>query len=473
MKMTSVPIVGGFYADADKPWSVQDCLNYLPVQAEQAGTRTPAQLKTPPGLRQMALTGDALEAKPVRGTYNCEGRLFAVVGSKLVQVSTAGVVDEIGTIPGVGRVRFAHNQIAQGNQLVVVNGSSGYVYNTSTQVFQRITDDGYPGAINAVFIDGYIVQIEPARRYAFNSAPADATSYNTLDRFTSEVSPDLLMSLAVSNNELVLFSTDSAEFFENTGATEQPFRSKRITMSRGCGGRYTVATMDNTVYWLGNDGIFYRLAGYSPQRISTRPIEQAIKHLNWDQAFAFVWESAGHKVCYWTFPDGTTWGYDVSSNLWHRRGSYGLDRWRPNSMTFWNGRWIVGDFQTGKLWEMDWDYTKEGDQKFISERTTGVLSDNQNLLLVPRIELVMATGQPQAGEDEEEDQYIRLQYSDDGGYNWSNWDQEPIGEVGEYGKRVVFTRMGSCRQRVLRIRCSSPRKRDLLGGAVVVQGTIG
>lgn len=467
--MYPIDIVGGFYADGDRPWSVQDCVNWLPTQAERKGTRTPTQLKTPPGLRQVVLSGHAVPTKPVRGTYNCEGRLFAVIGQKLVQVSASGSVSEIGTIPGVGRVVFSHNQISQGNQLVVVNGSSGYVYNTRTEAFQHITDEGYPGAINAVFIDGYLIQIEPARRFAFPSAPADAMSYNTLDRFTSEVSPDLLVSMAVSNNELVLFSTNSAEFFDNTGATEQPFRSKRITMSRGCGGRYTVATMDNTVYWLGDDGIFYRLEGYSPQRISTRPIEEAIEGLNWDQAFALVWESAGHKVCYWTFPDGHTWGYDVSSGEWHRRASYGLERWRPNSMTAWNNRWIAGDFQTGKLWDVDWKYHREGDQPFISERTGGVLAQNQNLVQIPRLELVMATGQ--AGDSD--DQSVRMQYSDDGGYNWSNWDEESIGLTGEYTTRVVFTRLGSCRQRVFRLRCSSPRKRDLLGAQVVVQETVG
>src|SRR5690606_10026249 len=102
--------------------------------------------------------------------------------------------------------------------------------------------------------------------------------------------------------------------------------------------------------WLGNDGKFYMLAGYTPQRISTRPIEQAIRGLNWSQAFAFVWEDSGHSVCYWTFPDGRTWGFDASSGKWHRRASYGMDRWRVNNTAFWRQQWIAGDFQTGRLW---------------------------------------------------------------------------------------------------------------------------
>lgn len=392
MKFQSVPLTGGFYADDTRPWSSQDCANWLPSQAEAEGTRTPLMLKTPPGL----LPYVAFSAQPVRGTYNCEGSLFAVIGSSLLQISNTGVMTTIGTVPGTGMVVFSDNQIPNGNELIVVNGSSGYVYNTATKVFSRITDPGYPGAINVVFLGGYLVQIEPARRFAFNSAPADALSYNTLDRFTSEVSPDLLVSQAVNNNELILFSQKTSEFFEVTANANQPLRTKGISMSRGCGGRYTVANMDNTVYWLGDDGIFYRLAGYSPQRVSTRPIEQAIVGLDWDSAFAFVWQSAGYKVCYWTFPDGHTWGFDVSSGIWHRRESYTFNRWRVSSMTYWNDIWIAGDFQTGRLWEVAWDYVLEGTVEFISSRTTGVLSNNQNRVIVPRLELIMATGQKES-----------------------------------------------------------------------------
>lgn len=55
MKNTSVPIVGGTYSDDTKSWSAQDCVNWLPTQAEKEGTRTPSMLKTPPGLREFVL----------------------------------------------------------------------------------------------------------------------------------------------------------------------------------------------------------------------------------------------------------------------------------------------------------------------------------------------------------------------------------------------------------------------------------
>lgn len=467
MRTQPIPLVDGAYADETRPFSCQDVVNWLPTPAEQEGTRTPTTFKTPPGLREFSDIGSGV----IRGTYDCEGRFLAVSGTSLYRVGADGAATSLGTIPGVTRAQFAHNQITGGNQVLVTNGSAGYVYNTVAGTLTKITDSGFVGGFAPVFLDGYLLVIDPSRRFVQMSDLADAMSWNTLDRFTSEVSPDPLVAQAVSNNELILFSERTAEFFENTGAAQQPFRSKRISMEKGCAGRFTVATMDNTVFWLGDDGKVYQLEGYTPRRISTRPIEQSLRGLNWSQAFAYVWEDSGHSVVYWTFPDGLTWGYDVSSGKWHRRESYGLNRWRVNTMTFWRQQWYAGDFQTGKVWALDWDRVLEGDTPFASERTAGVLHDNQNRVLVPRLELLFDMGRKAS--NDEADAVVRMQYSDDGGHNWSNWDEQSIGLTGQYRNRAVFTRLGSCRNRVFRVRVSSARKRDLMGAVAVVQGTVG
>lgn len=395
MQPQPLPLVGGSYADESRPWSMQDTVNYLPCRAERQGTRSPEMLKTPPGLRPyVEIASDTYIT--VRGIHNCEGRLFAVIGRTLYQISKKTVAIPIGTIPGFGRVTMDHNQISLGNELTISNGSAGYVYNTVTGAFGRITDPGYPGSSVTKFLDGYMIGIEPQGRFVFNSGVAAATDFNTLDRFTSEVTPDRLVSAAVTGNELMLLSVNSCEFFQNTGASQQPFRSKRIAFDKGCAGAYVVAEADNSVFWLGSDGYFYRLSGYNAVRISTRPIEQAIRGLKWDQAYAFVWEDAGHTVIYWTFPDGKTWGFDVAHEEWHRRESYGLERWRVScTAKMPAGVWYAGDAQRGRLWNLDWEYMLEGAEKFVSSRTIAVSHANQNRFITKRLELVMDTGQPE------------------------------------------------------------------------------
>lgn len=61
------------------------------------------------------------------------------------------------------------------------------------------------------------------------------------------------------------------------------------------------------------------------------------------------------------------------------------------------------------------------------------------------------------------DRKVFVCYSDDGGRNWSNWRERSLGEIGEYNKRIRLNCLGSFRNRLMRIRVSSPVKRDLLG----------
>lgn len=395
---TPVDIIGGFYTVSGRSWAAQDCVNYLPMAAEVSGTKTQTMLRTPPGLRPWVKIGDGPDYA-IRGLHDVEGALFVVSGPRLYQISNKGVAIPLGTIPGVGRVSMAHNQIAGGNQLLVVNGNAGYVWNTLTQTFERVTDEGYPGASVAQFVNSYLMQLEPFGRFLFFSDLADATAYNTLDRFEAEAQPDPIVSILTDQNEVVAFGTRTIQFFENTGAAQGTFQSKGVVISRGCAGRFTPVKIDNSLAWLGDDGVFYRLDGYSPRRISTHAIEEAIAGLNWSQAFGMVWTDQGHTVAYWTFPDGQTWGFDVSSGLWHRRASYHpahevSRRWRPSTLVRSNGQWIAGDATSGKLFVLDWGYMLEdADQPLVSERTTQIVFNSGSRFSVDAVDLWMRTGE--------------------------------------------------------------------------------
>lgn len=391
MRWQALPIVGGAYQDDTRPWSAQDTINFIPVQAERNGTRTPAMLRCAPGFATFSASA---QSAPCRGLHNVEGTLYGVIGDKLYTWALDGGATALGSIPGVERVSMAHNQIAGGNQLAIAANNSGYIYDTVAGTLTQITDEGFPGALYFAFIDSYIVGVDPSRNFIFNSALADATSYSTLDRAQAEAQPDKLMGIAVTHDELWVFGERTIQPFTDTGAAQAPFESNSNTVVEvGCASGHTIVNMDNSLFWLGNDGIVYRANGYTPQRVSTHPVEQAIGRCNRNAAFAFTFEDRGHKVYYLTFPDGETWGYDAASGEWHRRKSYGMDRWRVADLVYWNGHWVGGDYVNGKLYVLSWDCQQEDGQIFERRRVFGPVTDDQNPIIVNGVEIIANVGE--------------------------------------------------------------------------------
>lgn len=354
--MQPIPFAVGTYADDARPFTAQDCVGMLPVNAELPGTRSPALLRNVPGLRPFAY----LTAQRQRGAREVEGKLFFVADTKLCQLHPSGGITILGTIPGTGRVSMSHNQIAGGNQVKIVNGSAGYIWNTVTGVLTRITDASYPGAILTEFISQLFVDVEPQRRYAIPSALADGLSYDQTETFQGESRPDRIVSAAVCNGEYVLLNESSIEHFDYTGVVNELFANKKIPLNRGCAATHAVSNLDSALFFIGEDGSGYAKRGYQLQRITTHAIEQAWARCDLAKAYSFVWEDAGHKVWYVTFPDGLTWGYDCATQRWHRRESKGLNHWRLGWLVKWRGEWVGGDRRSGAIFKLDWDYPLEG-----------------------------------------------------------------------------------------------------------------
>lgn len=460
--LVPIDIVGGSYKDVSRAFDQQDCVNWLPEAASSPAARSQSLLRTPPGLTRIC----GASSGAVRGLRNVEGNLYAVIGGTLYSVSNSYALTSLGTISGLGRVSMTHNQITGGYELVIVTGTTGYVYNTATSTLSTITDDAFPGSIICDYINSYIAHIEPERRYWFHSDLAAATSYISTDRYEAESSPDLMVSLVADHQQIVLFGERTTQFFVNEVSESAAFQNASGTViEQGCAATHSPVKLAESVFWLGNNGVVYRLNGYAAVPISTPAIEQAIANLDWSEAFGMAWTDRGHHVYYLTFPDGGTWGYDVTSGLWHRRESYGLDRWRVNCMTRWNNQWVCGDYTNGSLYFLDWDNQTENNNPLVSKRISGYLAQGQNPLYLSTLELIMSTGQGGTGGDN----WVSLRYSDDGGASWSSYRQSSLGATGEYAKPIRFRRLGRFRSRIFEISVSSPVRRDLIAASLEME----
>lgn len=452
-------LVGPSYVDQTLPISVQDTVNWIPEIVEAEDGRSKTVLRTPPGLAGFS----TLNLDGCRGLYLMANAnaLFSIYGTDLYMLDSLGNMTFLGTVNGTNPVSMADN----GSQLVMVNGAEGYVWNNDTHVFAQITDPDFQPSSTVATLDNYFIFDGMGGQF-FISSLGDGTQYDALDFATAESAPDNTVAVFVDHQELWILGQRTIEIWTDTSNPDFPFeRSVGQIMERGVGGPYTIQKMDNTVYWLGDNGIVYNAAGHTPVRVSTFPIEQQIAQYS-DLSGFISWQEIrkGHWFYYLQFPDlGKTFVYDAATKLWHRRKSYGQDYWRGRYWTQFFGESLTGDGVGSTLWKLDENLYTEGGDPMVSERYSAYLHAEQNPIFNHSIELVMDVGH---GTNNVPDPQVEIRWSDDGGHNYGNFRQRSMGAVGKYRKRIRIQKLGTFRNRVFHLRVSDAVQRDMIVGEV-------
>jgi hypothetical protein len=376
------PILGSTYVARSVNAADSRMVNLFPELVPEGG-KEPAFLQRAPGLRLLATLG----AGPVRGLWQFGGFGYAVSGNTLYKITTAWTATVLGTIAGTGPVSMSDN----GTQLFVAANGPSYIYNASTNVFAQIADPDFPGAVTVGYIDGYFVFNEPNSQKVWVTSLLDGAAIDPLDFASAEGSPDGLVSLTVSNREIWLFGTNSTEVWYDAGTADFPLqRIQGASNELGCTAPYSVAKMDNTVFWLGADargrGMVYRANGYVGQRISTHAVEWHIQQYgNLSDAIGYTYQQDGHSFYVLIFPQAnTTWVYDLATQAWHERAGWDngeFTRHRSNCQMAFNDEIVVGDFENGNIYAFDLDvYADNGAiQRWL--RSWRAIPSGQNTLL--------------------------------------------------------------------------------------------
>ena len=396
---------------------------------------------------------DELATSPVRGVHRMGDVLYAVAGSRLYSVTSGAVATDEGEIPGTGRVRMADN----GSELAIVSGTTGYVLSGGSIT----TPANIPAAVSDVaYIDGYILWTVADSGQFVISALNNATSYDALDIATVEGSPDDLVGVMVDHREVQFYGKESIEIWYNSGAADFPFeRQGNAFIERGCFDRDSIVKIDNSVHFLGDDMVVYRLDGYQPMRISTHAIEYDIR--NATEAWAFTYTQEGHKF-YCLNTDVGCFVFDMSTGAWHERKSDGLDNWRVGSAVRVYDQTIFGSNTTGKLYTASLEtYTEDSETISMEITLPTVESGTRQRVTCYAFELLAETGVG-LSTGQGSDPQAMLTYSDDGGKTWSNEMWRTLGAIGTYNTRAVWRKLGQFRQRQFKIVITDPVRRSVL-----------
>lgn len=453
------------------PLMAAQLINLL-TERQQPGAKTQSPLFAAPGMVPLSVCG----AGPIRGFRTIGINTFCVSGQGLYRLPFGGGPGVlVGTgITGTGLVSMSDN----GLQICIVagqDGGAGWIYNNLSNTLVPITSVNYFPSYNVAYLDGYFLFNRILSTQIFYSALFDGLTFNGTDFFNTETSSSPNIAIAENLELLFFFKGDRIEMYYDSGQASNPFqRYAGGVINIGCASSVSVVKQDGALFFLGSDGVIYRLQANTQIRVSTHAIETIIRGElpTLDVVSSFTFTIEGHKFVGYHLPrQGRTLVFDISSGQWHERESYttfgaSIGMWRAGTaMEAQAGQALLGDRLTGQVWTPDFQATGEGAFPIYCSVVSGVLTKDRKRITLERFQLDVETG---VGNGASPNPVATLFTSKDGGRNFTSRGSKAMGAAGQDDVLLRWNKLGQARQWVLKITLNDPVKRVVIGASVDV-----
>lgn len=381
-----------------------------------------------PGLVQSYTTG----ATPIRTMYYADGVLggsiFSLAGNTLYDGT-----DNIGVVEGTGPAGMA----ASATDLIVTGGETLYRTGGETTVAAGFPDGAYVVAV--AYLAGLFIGVRENTQRFYWSAVRDPSSWDGLDYASAESSPDPLRDLVVVGDVLWLMGSESIEPWQVTGDADLPFsRIEGRDYQRGVIATGCACELDNTLFWIGEDGIVYRGAA-TPQRLSDHGIEEQIGLSTFHRVMRLTFD--GHKMLVVQLST-RTYAYDVATAQWCQLQSFGFPTWQVTAAVEQDGKTVVGSGITGAVYRVDHDAVSDAGER-IERLFTAVAPVADGGFTIDTLHLEADFGSTPLLTGQGSDPQIEVRASRDGGRTWADWRADTLGRQGEYRARSAWRRFGT------------------------------
>ena len=395
-----------------------------------------------PGLTRF--TADTTAQTGYRGGILVASTFYAAFSGKVRKFDADGAESAVGDATGTSKGFWARNN-ASDPDIVFVDPDQGAFSVSSASVID-FADADLPLPLDVTFIDGYLIfSIGDGRLFATG---INVVTVNALDFAKAETKADGLLRGIAYGGLLFAFGTQTVEVWSDTAnATGFPL-TRSTTIPRGLIGRYAVAGHEDgftkALIWVAEDNTVVRLNGTTPEKISPPDLDRAIASVEDKNTLeATVYVSGGHSR--WVISSPTfTWEFDLASQKWNERQSYGISRWRSGQLQYAFGKWIGGDTLSGNLLYVDDTAYSEDGNPLVMRIESGPVEKFPNRIQVARADFQLAPGTGVAtGTDPiQTDPVAQISWSKDGGTNWSNPLLRKIGPQSVTKDRITVTRCG-------------------------------
>lgn len=430
-----------------------------------------------------ASAGTAIDLTAVSGTWS----------ANVIKISTISSTDATFTT-STGRINAASDALGgdkYNGSTMFTDGSKNYILyddsannSAATDTFSlnpeffEMGQSGEPAlfptgpqSTHIAWIDGYFILNEVDTNKFYTTNLGDYV-IDALDFASSEGSPDKVLAVIGMGRNLWVFNEKTTEVYFNTGNADFPFeRIQNAFIEIGLKAKYSIAKLPGTLFWLGRsedgENIVFLASGLSPQRISNHAIEYAIStYADPSSATSYAYQSNGHMFYVLNF-DEATWVYDVTTGLWHQRAytnSGILERHLAeyHAFNYVNSLHLVADSTSNKIYKLNDTYYSDNGDAITRLRSSPHVSADLKRLFCSSFQLDMEVGIGLDGGVQGSSPTVMFDFSDDGGHTWSSesWAlaDNAAGSIGEYKTRVRWTRLGSFRDRIFRVKMTDPVK---------------
>ena len=463
-----MPRLNGFVGPSSVSVSPQqDCertMNFYVEPGPKAAKNKEGALIPTPGFSTAVTTAQV----GGRALYEINGACYAVMGARAYTIDATYAATNIGTVTQDSNQAQVVSNGAVGAQILIGSGTNGYYYVPSSGAFtQVLTGD----CTMVGMLDGYGIALNPTTSRIRLSALNDFTTWSATQYAARGDAPDNWVAMVVNIPDIWLIGQQTGVIWYDAGAFPFPFAQRPgATFKYGIVAPWTLKTAGGYVLWLSRNtegaGIVVQAVGYSPQRVSTYELETAIsgyaRTASITDAEGLMFQYQGHVFYVLTFPSANaSWMLDVTTGIWTEIGKWNspqtrYDIWSPRVHCYAFGQHLTAERSTGIVSLMDGSYTTESDGTTIRRmRITPAVFNEQRNIPHRVLEVLLEPGLgTQSGQGS--NPLITVQYSDDGGKTYSPELQASAGRVGEYGKRVYWTRLGVPRNRVYKFVMTDP-----------------
>ncbi len=436
-----IPILSGIFTDNGPDFRTSYPTNLVPVP--KASGISSGYLRPGDGIVSNG-TGPGAD----RGGINWRGELYRVMGTKLVRISSEGVVLVLGDVGGpvTELVTFDYSF----DYLGINSGGRLYLWDGT---LQQITDPDLGVVLDFVWVDGYFMTTDG--EFLVVTELSDPFAVNPLKYGASEADPDPVVALLKLRNEVYALNRNTIEVFDNVGGSLFPFaRIDGAQIQKGVVGTFACCVFQETIAFLGSGrneapGIFFGANGMA-KKISTQEVDEILLQYSEAQLSKVKLEARNdraHEHLYIHLPDRTI-VFDAAASqalqdlVWFNLTSTtdGFAQYRARNMVWAYDKWLVGDPQSNNIgYFVDTVGTHWG-EKVRWEFGTLIVYNEGKGALFHQMELVSLTGRVALGVDPQ----ISTSYSVDG-LSYSQEKFITVGTIGNTSKRLSWFQQGHMR----------------------------